>query len=66
MIIENEIKPKIDVLFDSHKQDTDLIYGLINKVDDLQVDVNNLTIKTLINENIIIQLLKHKNITGMI
>ena len=65
MTIENEIKPKIDALFDGYKQNTELIYGLTSKVDDLQADVNNLTIRTLKNENSIIQLSKHKNISSM-
>jgi uncharacterized protein YoxC len=65
MTIENEIKPKIDALFDGYKQNTELIYGLTSKVDNLQTDVNNLTIRTIKNENSIIQLSKHKNITGM-
>lgn len=59
MTIENEIKPKIDALFDGYKQNTEAIYGLTNKVDDLQADVNNLTIRTLKNENSIIHLSKH-------
>lgn len=65
MTIENEIKPKIDALFDGYKQNTELIFGLTSKVDNLQTDVNNLTIRTIKNENSIIQLSKHKNITGM-
>ena len=56
--IENEIKPKIDALFDGYKQNTEAIYDLTNKVDDLQADVNNLTIRTLKNENSIIHLSK--------
>lgn len=59
MTIENEIKPKIDSLFDGYKQNTEAIYDLTNKVDDLQADVNNLTIRTLKNENSIIHLSKH-------
>lgn len=59
MTIENEIKPKIDALFDGYKQNREAIYGLTNKVDDLQADVNNLTIRTLKNENSIIHLSKH-------
>ncbi|WP_238918325.1 hypothetical protein [Clostridium sp. YIM B02555] len=65
MTIENEIKPKIDALFDGYKQNTELIFGLTTKVDNLQTDVNNLTIRTIKNENSIIQLSKHKTITGM-
>lgn len=57
--IENEIKPKIEALFDGYKQNTEAIYVLTNKVDDLQSDINNLTIRTLKNENSIIHLSKH-------
>ena len=57
--IENEIKPKIEALFDGYKQNTEAIYVLTNKVDDLQSDINNLTIRTLKNENSIILLSKH-------
>lgn len=57
--IENEIKPKIEALFDGYKQNTEAIYVLTNKVDDLQSDINNLTIRTLKNENNIIHLSKH-------
>jgi len=54
--IENEIKPKIEALFDGYKQNTEAIYALSNKVDYLQTDVNNLTIRTLKNENNIINM----------
>lgn len=54
IIIENDIKPKIEALFDGYKQNTDSINVLTGKVDDLQTDVNNLTIRTLKNENNII------------
>ena len=57
--IENDIKPKINALFDGYKQNTEAITCLTNKVDDLQADVNNLTIRTLKNENSIIHLSKH-------
>lgn len=57
--IENEIKPKIEALFDGYKQNTEAIYELTNKVDYLQSDINNLTIRTLKNENSIINLSKH-------
>jgi len=57
--IENEIKPKIEALFDGYKQNTEAIYELTDKVDYLQSDINNLTIRTLKNENNIIHLSKH-------
>ncbi|HEX9027340.1 MAG TPA: hypothetical protein VF839_12860 [Clostridium sp.] len=58
IIIENDIKPKIEVLFDGYKQNTESINALTNKIDDLQTDVNNLTIRTLKNENNIIHFSK--------
>ena len=61
IIIENHIKPKIEALFDGYKQNTETINVLTNKIDDLQADVNNLTIRTLKNENNIINFSK---ITG--
>jgi polyhydroxyalkanoate synthesis regulator phasin len=57
--IENVIKPKIEALFDGYKQNTEAIYELTDKVDYLQSDINNLTIRTLKNENNIIHLSKH-------
>lgn len=56
--IENDVKPKIEALFDGYKQNTEAINELANKVDDLQTDINNLTIRTLRNENNIINFSK--------
>ena len=58
IIIENDIKPKIQALFDGYKQNVEVINALTNKIDDLQTDVNNLTIRTLKNENNIINFSK--------
>jgi len=54
IIIENDIKPRIESLFDGYTQNTEAINLLTDKVDDLQVDVNNLTIRTIKNEKNII------------
>ncbi|WP_321834027.1 hypothetical protein [Clostridium butyricum] len=56
--IENDIKPKIEALFDGYKQNTEAINLLSDKIDDLQADINNLTIRTLKNENNIINFSK--------
>lgn len=56
--IENNIKPKIEALFDGYKQNTEAINALADKVDDMQADINNLTIRTLKNENNIINFSK--------
>ena len=58
IIIENDIKPKIEVLFDGYTQNMESINMVVNKIDDLQTDVNNLTIRTLKNENNIIHFSK--------
>jgi chromosome segregation ATPase len=58
IIIENDIIPRIEALYDGYKQNTESINILTNKIDDLQTDVNNLTIRTLKNENNIIHFLK--------
>lgn len=51
IIIENDLKPKIEVLFDGHKQNAESINELTNKSDDLLIDVNDLNIRMLKNEN---------------
>lgn len=57
--IENDVKPKIEALFDGYKQNTEAINELSDKIDDLQTDINNLTIRTLKNENNIIHFSKN-------
>ncbi|MGL5085922.1 MAG: hypothetical protein ACRC68_09455 [Clostridium sp.] len=54
MLIENEIKPSIEALFDGYKQNTEAITRLDSDVKDLTIAVNTLSIKTLNNENNII------------
>lgn len=56
--IENDIKPKIEALFDGYKQNTESINQVSDKVDEIQRDINSLTIKTLRNENNIIDITK--------
>lgn len=56
--IENDIKPRIEALFDGYKQNTESINKLSDKVDEIQRDINSLTIKTLRNENNIIDITK--------
>lgn len=65
IIIENDIKPKIESLFDGYKQNTESINALTDKIDDLQTDVNNLTIRTLKNENNIINFSKTLENNGL-
>lgn len=49
--VENDLKPKIEVLFDGHIQNAESINELTNNIYDLQNDVNDLIIRTLKNEN---------------
>lgn len=49
--IENDLKPKIEVLFDGHIQNAESINELTNKTDDLQNNVNDLSARILNNEN---------------
>ncbi|CAG9703665.1 hypothetical protein [Clostridium neonatale] len=56
--IENEIKPSISALLDGYKQNTESINQVSDKVDEIQRDINSLTIKTLRNENNIIDITK--------
>lgn len=56
--IENDIKPRIEALFDGYKQNTESINQVSDKVDEIQRDINSLTIKTLRNENNIIDITK--------
>ena len=62
--VENDIKPKIEVLFDGHIQNAESINELTNNIDDLQIDVNDLKIKTLKNENNISNFSKILEING--
>ncbi|SHH33930.1 hypothetical protein [Clostridium grantii] len=55
-IIENEIKPKIEDLFDGYMQNSEKIDTIDRKIDKLQLDVNSLTIRTVNNDSSIINL----------
>lgn len=56
--IENEHGEKIEALLDGYKQNSEQLNTLNDKVDDLQADVNNLTIRTLKNENTVLNFSK--------
>ena len=56
--IENDINPRIEALFDGYKQNTESINQVSDKVDELQSDLNRLTIKTLRTETNIIDINK--------
>lgn len=63
--VENDLKPKIEVLFDGHKQNAESINELTNKIDELQTDVNDLNIRILSNENNISNFSKHLEINNL-
>ncbi|EHI99386.1 hypothetical protein CDLVIII_2787 [Clostridium sp. DL-VIII] len=54
IIIENDIKPRGKALFDGYKQNTEAINIFNNKIEALQNEISNLTIRTVKNENNII------------
>lgn len=54
--IDGEITPKLDALFDGYKANSQLLEELNDKTDNLQVDVNNLSIKVVNNDNRIIEI----------
>lgn len=56
--IENDIKPRIEALFDGYIQTSESINELSDKVDEVQSDINRLTIKTLRTESNIIDINK--------
>lgn len=56
--IEQDIKPSISAILDGYKQNTESINQVSDKVDEIQRDINSLTIKTLRNENNIIDITK--------
>ncbi|WP_297424729.1 hypothetical protein [Clostridium sp.] len=51
--VENDLKPKIEVLFDGHIQNAESINELTNTIDSLQNGVNDLNVRTLKNEHTI-------------
>lgn len=56
--VENDLKPKIEVLFDGHIQNAESINELTNNIDTLQNFVNDLNVRILKNENTICNLSK--------
>jgi archaellum component FlaC len=54
--IEVEVSQKLEALFDGYKTNSEKIDELGNKVDNLQFDVNNISIKVASNDNKIIEI----------
>ena len=53
--IENDHGRKLDALFDGYKQNSESLVRVEEKIDNLQIDVNNLTIRTVHNDSRIIE-----------
>lgn len=54
--IEVEHGNKLEAIFDGYKQNTENLNRLEDKIDNLQLDINNLSVKTTHNDSRIIQL----------
>ena len=58
VMIEHEVMPKIGVLFDGYTQINQTTERIDSKIDEMQSDINHLTVKALAQENKIIDLTK--------
>lgn len=58
IIIEHEITPKLEALFDGYNQHTEQINHIDTKIDVMQADIDHLTIKTLAQSDKIVDLSK--------
>lgn len=54
--LEVEVSQKLEALLDGYKVNSERLDELNNKVDNLQLDVNNLSIKVASNDNKIIEI----------
>ncbi|MBC7960422.1 MAG: hypothetical protein H7X94_11175 [Vallitaleaceae bacterium] len=54
--IEHDLTPKIEALFDGYTQTTEQLQNIDDKVDKLQKTVNEISIKTLVLDNSLIDL----------
>lgn len=62
--IDGEIIPKQQALFDGYAANTEKLSELTEGLEDLKIDVNNISIKTLKSENNIIEI--KKNFSGRV
>ncbi|KNF08091.1 hypothetical protein CLPU_10c01460 [Gottschalkia purinilytica] len=56
--IEDEISDKVRSLYDNRELVNDKLNAIDDKLDNIQIDINNLTIKTAYNDTRIIKLTK--------
>ena len=59
--IESEISDKIRGLYDTREVTTDKLNSIDDKIDDIKIDINNISIRTLHNDNRLIKLVKDKS-----
>lgn len=60
MKIESEISDKLRGLYDTREVTNDKLDSIDDKIDDIRIDINNISIKTLHNDNRLIKLVKNK------
>lgn len=53
-VIENDIKPSIEALYDGYKQNSESINRIEDDIKEIRLAINELQIKTIKNENSII------------
>ncbi len=58
--IESEISDKIRGLYDTREIANSKLDSIDNKIDDMKIDINNISIKTLHNDNRLIKLVKDR------
>lgn len=56
--IDGEIKPKIQALFDGYVSNNQKFEELSDKIDNMQIDINTLSIKSLRSDSTIIEIKK--------
>lgn len=58
LTVDGEIKTKIGSLYDGYTANTEKLDVVDDKVDNIQIDINNLSMKTCNNDNRIIEMNK--------
>jgi len=58
MDIENEIKPKLNASLEGHRLNSEHMTVIDDKIDRLQIDINNISMKTTYNDSRIIEISK--------
>lgn len=56
--VEGEVKTKIEALFDGYIANSEKLDEVLDKIDNMQIDINSLTIKSLRSDSTIIEIKK--------